>query len=1143
MRAPITHFGRGCVSGALHLLLMINSLVSPGAAVAATACLVFGFAPAARAADSVRKAYDVPRGDAAETLKRFAEESGKQVVFLVDVVRGVTTNPVIGEFTARDAIDRMVANTGLVVVQDEKTGAIMINRTAPLTQSTRPSRSDAKPQTESVESLKPMKRGNPITLFAGWLTLALAPSHVVSAADGRPAGATSAQTGTLSGWVSNAATGNLLEGARIEIVALGLSTLTDNTGRFVLAAVPAGTHEVAASYTGLDAVRLPIAMAAGQRATRDFDLTTGIYRLEQFKVTGEREGAAAAITAQRNAGNVKNVVAMDSFGNLPNMSSGEVAIRLPGVAGILDGEGNVSDLSVRGMGPGFNSVTVDGGLAANQSGASRLFRMQHFPGAMFEEVELTKGHTPDKEASSLGGTTNFKTRSPLSMKEKRRISYNFGVKTAPSFTEQTPLREAARSHPSFSLAYQEAFSVFSGKRNLGVAVNLFYNENATGYFQTQRDYENTTSTPAYVWDYRTTDASNNRKQTSMNVKFEWRPSPTTKFTLNGVDNIGYEPRVRSYATRAFTTQSVGTTGNAGILPGYTDRVTQVRAMPNSEIRQTTTVIEWFTRLRHWDFGAEHVFGRLQLNYNATYSHVNTNSSHGGDITNRISDIGWILDRTQSDLYPRFLQTAGPDFTNSDNYRPTLLSSIDNQIYNTIKAVRGDARYRLFTRIPVFLKTGFRLNETTNRNANAARRWDYIGTSALPADPSFITSDLLRTGRKIPQWEIDSHLRENRPVMPALWNEDVYYHESTKYTGKRAVTEAITAWYVMADGKLGNSGLLGRTGYLTGVRTEKTETEGSGWVRTRVASTTAQRAADGVAAARRDYENNWSETKGGNTKSFPSAHLTHDITPSVKARLSWSTSFGRPAMSHSTPNETANETNQTLTTNNPSIRPQTAENWDATLDYYFEPVGNFSVGWFHKTIKDYIVGGIIMGTVSTGNDNGYNGEYGGFRLLSTINAGAAVVQGWEMSYRQQFTFLPGLLKGLSLWGNHTWLDTHGDFGGTAIRSTGQVAGFIPRTGNAGLSWRHRSFSSQILLNYTSDYITAYSAASPGLNQYRFKRTIVNVGLAYQLRPAVTLTCDIANIFNEPQALYRGFPDRMSSFSIPGTTITFGVSGRF
>jgi polysaccharide export outer membrane protein len=142
-----------------------------------------------------------------------------------------------------------------------------------------------------------------------------------------------ADAGSVTGSVSNTATGNLLEGARITVPALGLNALTDNSGRFVLAGVPAGTHEVLVSYIGLDSVRAQVTVSPGQRAVRDFDLTTGVYKLEAFKVSGEREGGAAAITAQRNAPNHTNVVSMDSFGNLPNMSAGEVLMRLPGVAG------------------------------------------------------------------------------------------------------------------------------------------------------------------------------------------------------------------------------------------------------------------------------------------------------------------------------------------------------------------------------------------------------------------------------------------------------------------------------------------------------------------------------------------------------------------------------------------------------------------------------------------------------------------------------------------------------------------------------------------------------------------------------------------------------------------------------------------
>jgi len=283
--------------------------------------------------------------------------------------------------------------------------------------------------------------------------------------------------------------------------------------------------------------------------------------------------------------------------------------------------------------------------------------------------------------------------------------------------------------------------------------------------------------------------------------------------------------------------------------------------------------------------------------------------------------------------------------------------------------------------------------------------------------------------------------------------------------------------------------------------------------------------------------------GDYTKSFPSAHLTHDLTPNLKARLSWSTSFGRPALSNLLPNETINENNQTLTTNNPSLLPQTAKNWDFTLDYYFEPVGNLSVGWFHKSIRDYIVNGIVSGTIGTGADNGYNGEYPGFTQLTSANAGSATVQGWEFSYQQQLTFLPGLLRGLAVGANYTWLDTHGNFGGTTNLSTGQVAGFIPRTANANLSWRHRGFSTRLLVNYTGEHLQTYSAASLGRNLYRFKRVITTLGFGYQVSPVLNVTVDIDNLFNEPQARYRGIPDQMQSTSLTGTTVTLGVSGRF
>ena len=83
------------------------------------------------AASLPRRAFGIEAGDATVTLRQFVAQSGEQVVYFVDSVRGVRTNPLRGEFTVRDALDHLLAKTVLVAFEDEATGAWVIKRTAP----------------------------------------------------------------------------------------------------------------------------------------------------------------------------------------------------------------------------------------------------------------------------------------------------------------------------------------------------------------------------------------------------------------------------------------------------------------------------------------------------------------------------------------------------------------------------------------------------------------------------------------------------------------------------------------------------------------------------------------------------------------------------------------------------------------------------------------------------------------------------------------------------------------------------------------------------------------------------------------------------------------------------------------------------
>ena len=75
--------------------------------------------------------FDLPAGDAAETFKQFSVQAKREILFPVAAVTGVSTNAVQGPLSVRDALARMISNTGLSVVEDAQSGAIMIYFASP----------------------------------------------------------------------------------------------------------------------------------------------------------------------------------------------------------------------------------------------------------------------------------------------------------------------------------------------------------------------------------------------------------------------------------------------------------------------------------------------------------------------------------------------------------------------------------------------------------------------------------------------------------------------------------------------------------------------------------------------------------------------------------------------------------------------------------------------------------------------------------------------------------------------------------------------------------------------------------------------------------------------------------------------------
>jgi hypothetical protein len=202
-------------------------------------------------------AFDLPRGDAAETLKRAARIGSVQVMFVMSTVSGVKTNAVRGRFPVRDALDRMVANTGLVVVWDARVSAFSIERTtAPSGRDpTTPKEKPAGPPPKTSTQTKPMKTRSLFALLFALPPLGAQTTGAPAAPDPKPAEAVvlSPFTVTTEKDTGYAAT-NTLAGTRLNTPVKDLgASLSIYTKDFLEDVGATNANELLVFATGMEA--------------------------------------------------------------------------------------------------------------------------------------------------------------------------------------------------------------------------------------------------------------------------------------------------------------------------------------------------------------------------------------------------------------------------------------------------------------------------------------------------------------------------------------------------------------------------------------------------------------------------------------------------------------------------------------------------------------------------------------------------------------------------------------------------------------------------------------------------------------------------------------------------------------------------
>ncbi|MBI4623320.1 MAG: TonB-dependent receptor [Verrucomicrobia bacterium] len=252
------------------------------------------------AAEAAQRDFDLAAGDAAATLKQFALQANREIMFPVEPVAGVKTNAVKGSFSGRDALDRMVADTGLVVVEDAKTGALMVLRAASLTRvaASPPPNSESQVSQPPRKDMKTMNRKTPIAVLSSLLGFAFG-SHNLSAqaANTTPATPQKEEIVELSPFEVTASNRgyyapNTMSGTRIN------TKLED-----LAASISVVTKEQMADFAMLDMndIFLYEASTEGNQTYTDFDFDRNGYPTDNTSLEPNFANRIRGINAANNA--------------------------------------------------------------------------------------------------------------------------------------------------------------------------------------------------------------------------------------------------------------------------------------------------------------------------------------------------------------------------------------------------------------------------------------------------------------------------------------------------------------------------------------------------------------------------------------------------------------------------------------------------------------------------------------------------------------------------------------------------------------------------------------------------------------------------------------------------------------------------
>src|SRR3990167_467324 len=136
-------------------------------------------------------------------------------------------------------------------------------------------------------------------------------------------------------------------------------------------------------------------------------------KTEVIEVRGIRGALGRAMDSKREAGGVVDSISAEDIGKFPDTNLAESLQRISGVS--IDRSGGEGQLiTVRGFGPEFNTVLVNGRQMASEN-QSRAFSFDTIAAELVRSLDVHKTSTATQQSGGIGSTVNVNTARPFAI--------------------------------------------------------------------------------------------------------------------------------------------------------------------------------------------------------------------------------------------------------------------------------------------------------------------------------------------------------------------------------------------------------------------------------------------------------------------------------------------------------------------------------------------------------------------------------------------------------------------------------------------------------------------------------------------------------------------------------------------------------